>query len=114
MDFLTIYIRDDALILIPVLYFIGLFLRQTPFIPPWSYAWIQVSFAIISCLLYYGFAITSVVQGILVTGAAVVFRDLLHNTIYGISEKKTGKQWDPYKGGFVSKKEANKNDKTSE
>ncbi|MFJ7975199.1 phage holin family protein [Peribacillus sp. JNUCC 23] len=114
MDFLTIYIRNDALILIPVLYFIGLFLRQTPFIPAWSYAWIQVSFAIMSCLLYYGFAITSVVQGILVTGAAVVFRDLIHNTLYGINEKKSGKQWDPYKGGFVPKNEVNKKDKTSE
>ncbi|WP_342433324.1 phage holin family protein [Neobacillus sp. FSL H8-0543] len=98
MEFLRIYIRQDAFILIPVLYFIGLFLSQTPFIPRWSHAWIQVTFGIISCLLYYGMAITSVVQGILVTGAAVIFRDLLHNTLHGINENKTGKKFEPSKG----------------
>ena len=72
MDFgiLSIYIREDAFILIPVLYFMRIFLRQTPNIPKWSHAWIEVTFAIVACLLYYGFEIQSVVQGILVTGAS--------------------------------------------
>lgn len=82
------YIRSDAFILIPVLYVIGRLLRQTPYIPIWSYAWIQLFFAVISCLLYYGLEIPSVVQGILVTGAAMVSTDLLHNTIDGLNESK--------------------------
>ena len=65
------YIRSDALILVPVLYIISLLLRQTPFIPEWTHAWIQLFFAVIACLLYYGLEIQSVVQGILVTGVAV-------------------------------------------
>lgn len=82
------YIRSDALILVPVLYFIGLFLKQTPYIPLWSHAWIQLFFAVISCLLYYGVEIQSVVQGILVTGVAVISRDLINHTIFGINESK--------------------------
>ncbi|MFK2826742.1 phage holin family protein [Bacillus sp. B190/17] len=104
MDF-HMYIRSDAFILVPVLYFIGLLLRQTPHIPFWSHAWIKLSFAVIACLLHYGFAIESVVQGILVTGATVVSRDLIHHTIYGLNEQKSGRKWDPHKGAFISTEE---------
>ncbi|MBM4764987.1 holin [Bacillus sp. B15-48] len=82
------YIRPDAIILIPVLYFIGLFLRKTPYIPEWSHVWIQLMFAVIACNLYYGWEIQSVVQGILVTGAAEVSRGLIHQTINGMSGVK--------------------------
>ena len=89
MDFnIEMYIRSDAFILIPVLYVIGLLLRQTPYIPSWCYAWIQMLFAVIACLLYYGWDIRSVVQGILVTGATVISADLLHNTISGLNESR--------------------------
>jgi hypothetical protein len=84
----TEYIRPDALILIPVLYIIGMFLRQTPRIPFWSHSWIKVIFAVIACLLHYGYRIESVIQGILVTGAAVLSRDLLSITVNGIDQRK--------------------------
>ena len=84
----TEYIRPDALILIPVLYIIGMFLRQTPHIPFWSHSWIKVIFAVIACLLHYGYRIESVIQGILVTGAAVLSRDLLSITVNGIDQRK--------------------------
>lgn len=92
MNLFEAYIRSDSFILIPVLYCIGVFLRQTPFIPIWSYSWIKLTFATIACLLYYGIEIQSVVQGILVTGATVIFRDLIHNTIFGIIENRTQKK----------------------
>ena len=85
---ITEYIRPDALILIPVLYIIGMFLRQTPRIPFWSHSWIKVIFAVIACLLHYGYRIESVIQGILVTGAAVLSRDLLSITVNGIDQRK--------------------------
>jgi hypothetical protein len=78
---LGLYIRSDAFILVPALYFIGVFLRQTPFIQPWSYAWIQMFFAVTACLLYYGFEIQAVVQGILVTGVAVMFREIIESML---------------------------------
>src|SRR4051794_4499070 len=85
---ITEYIRPDALILIPALYIIGIFLRQTPHIPFWIHSWLKVIFAVISCLLHYGFRIESVVQGILVAGAAVLSRDLLSYTLGGIDQRK--------------------------
>ena len=81
----TMYIRQDAFILVPVLFFLGLFLRETPSIPHWSYSWILLSFAVIACLLHYGFSIESVVQGILVTGTTVISRELIENTISGFN-----------------------------
>ena len=88
---ITEYIRTDAFILVPVLYIIGIFLRQTPHIPYWTHSWIKLTFAIIACLLHYGYKIESVVQGILVTGAAVVSRDLLSITVNGIDQRKQTK-----------------------
>jgi len=85
---ITEYIRPDAFILVPVLYIIGIFLRQTPHIPFWTHSWIKLIFAVIACLLHYGFQIESVVQGILVTGAAVISRDLLRITVNGIDQRK--------------------------
>ncbi|PAE42699.1 phage holin family protein [Bacillus sp. 7884-1] len=86
------YIRPDAFILVPVLYIISLFLRQTPFIPLWTHAWIQMLFAVIACLLYYGLEIQSVVQGILVTGAAVISTNLFNSTINGLNESKNKRE----------------------
>ena len=85
---ITEYIRPDAIILIPALYIIGIFLRQTPRIPFWSHSWIKVIFAVIACLLHYGYQIESVIQGILATGAAVLSRDLLNITVNGIDQRK--------------------------
>lgn len=95
MDFdFIMYIRQSALILVPVLIFLGIFLKQTPYIPTWSHAWIQLSFGVIACLLYYGFEIQSVVQGILVTGTAVISRDLIENTMSGINLIKNNRNDD--------------------
>lgn len=82
---LEFYIRQDAFILIPVLYFIGLILKDTPYIAQWTHRWIQLGFATIACLLYYGFMIQSVVQAILVTGATMISEDLIKNTIQGVN-----------------------------
>lgn len=94
MDLITFYIKPEAFILIPVLYFIGLILDQTPFIPKWSHAWIKLAFAILACLLHFGLDITSAVQGILVVGAEMVLRDIIHNTITGIYKNTKDKNND--------------------
>ena len=88
MDFnLSMYIRPDAFILVPALYFLGLFLKQTPFIPAWTHSWILLIFSVVSCLLYYGFEIQSVVQGILVTGVTVISKGFLENKINDYQSK---------------------------
>ena len=88
---ITEYIRPDAIILVPVLYIIGVFLRQTPHIPFWTHSWIKVIFAVYACILHYGYQIESVVQGILVAGVAVLSRDLLSITVNGIDQRKQTK-----------------------
>lgn len=74
------FIVPQALIMVPVLYFIGLFLRQTPKIPFWTHAWIKLTFGVTACMIYFGPSITSFIQGILVTGAAVLMRDMIHRS----------------------------------
>lgn len=80
LEMIQTFIRPDAIILIPTLYLLGIFLRQTPHVPLWLHAWIKMFFAVIACILYYGFEIASVVQGILCAGVAVLLRDLIENT----------------------------------
>lgn len=82
------FIRSDALILIPTLYFLGWILAQTPKIPVWTHAWILMSVAVFSCLLYYGWEIQSVVQGILVTGITVLAKDIIDKRISQSGNKK--------------------------
>jgi hypothetical protein len=88
MELISVYIRPEAIILIPTLYFIGLILEQTPIIPKWTHAWIKLLFAIVSCLLYYEFDIRFVVQGILVTGAEMVLRDAIQTILSKSGQEK--------------------------
>lgn len=92
LSFLENFIRADAWILIPVLYLIGMFLEQTPKVPEWVSPWVQMTIGIIFCLIYYGMIIQAVVQGILVAGAAVLFKDLVHKPIQ--AAKKSNKDND--------------------
>ncbi|WP_338470720.1 phage holin family protein [Niallia sp. XMNu-256] len=93
LDF-TVYIRPDSFILVPVLIFLGMYLRQTPNIPVWTHVWIQLTFAVFACLLYFSFEIQSVVQGILVTGTAVIFRDIFENATNGLPLFTKGRKED--------------------
>ena len=76
MEFME-YITENALILIPVLYVIGMFLKALEFIKD-KYipcillvVWIAFSIALI------GFNVNAVIQGILVSGATVLGNQLI-------------------------------------
>ncbi len=92
MEYLKIYIYPETLILIPTLYFLGLFLYQTPNIPYWLQTWIKLIFAVISCLLYFGMDIRSVVQGILVTGAEIILRETIHHHFTNFYDRSANKK----------------------
>ena len=100
MEYLTIYIYPETLILIPTLYFIGLILQQTPSIPNWVQTWIKLIFAVVACLLYFGMDIRSVVQGILVTGAEMILRDTIQQTFLNLrkNREQTMKEQEENKG----------------
>ena len=70
MDILA-YIVDRALILIPVLNILGMILKNTEKIPEKFIPLILLVFGILGAVALSGFSADSVVQGVLVTGAAV-------------------------------------------
>lgn len=70
MDILE-YIVDKALILIPVLNILGMILKNMEKIPDKFIPLILLVFGILGAIALSGLSADSVIQGILVTGAAV-------------------------------------------
>ena len=71
MDFL-IYIVDNALVLIPVLYIIGTFLKGSEIINDKYIPLILMAFSIAFSIAILGLNVDSIIQGILITGATVL------------------------------------------
>lgn len=65
------YIVENALVLIPVLNIIGMIVKNTERIPDKYIPLILLFFGIVGTVAILGFSPHSVVQGVLVTGAAV-------------------------------------------
>ena len=75
MDFMQ-YIMEKALILLPVLWIVGSLLTRTPSVPNWVIPWVLLVIGIGGALAILGMSWDSVVQGILVTGGAVLGNQL--------------------------------------
>ncbi|MDU4597208.1 MAG: phage holin family protein [Clostridium sporogenes] len=71
------YIIDQALILIPSLYVLGIMLKQTNKIEDWTIPWILLVIGIVGAVALMGLNINAVIQGILTTGAAVFTNQLI-------------------------------------
>lgn len=74
------YILDNAVILIPVLYFIGTLLKNTPKVSDWVIPYILVVLGIIGGLTMVSFDVLGVIQGILVAGTTVLGNQLVVQT----------------------------------
>ena len=74
------YIINEALIIIPVLWILGTFLKKTPEIADWTIPWILLVVGILIAVGIIGFNVDAVVQGVLVAGAAVLGHQLLKQT----------------------------------
>ncbi|EKQ57600.1 MULTISPECIES: phage holin family protein [unclassified Clostridium] len=79
MDF-TQYITQNALILVPTLYVLGMLLKSTDEIKDKYIPIILLAAGIIGAICLLGFSVQSVIQGILVTGAAVYTNQLIKQT----------------------------------
>lgn len=66
------FIVEQALILIPVLYIIGVFLKQSNAIKDEIIPLVLLSLGILCSNLLLGFGIQSTIQGVLVTGTTVL------------------------------------------
>lgn len=71
------YIVEQALILVPVLYILGLMLKGTEKIKDWTIPWILLICGVACCIAIMGVNIQAILQGILVTGATVFGNQLI-------------------------------------
>lgn len=79
MDILE-YVIQEALILIPVLYVIGMFIKGTPSIPSWIIPWVMLALGVIGATAIVGFNVQGVIQGVLVAGVTVFTNQLIQQT----------------------------------
>ncbi len=75
------YVIEDALILIPVLYIIGVFLKRIPHVPDWVIPWLVLIVGAISGYFIVGEVFSGIIQGILASGATVLANQLFKQTI---------------------------------
>lgn len=87
MELLTEYILDQALIVIPVLLILGAFIKATPKVKDWLIPYILLALGIIFAVGLMGFDIDAVIQGVLVSGAAVFGHQLYAQTKHRESDE---------------------------
>lgn len=75
MDIMS-FITEKALILIPVLYIIGMMLKNTSKIQDWSIPWILLIIGIGGSIGLLGLNMEAIIQGVLVTGTTVYTNQL--------------------------------------
>ncbi len=80
MNFMD-YIIQEAYILIPVLYVIGVFLKRTPRIRDWLIPWILMGLGMLGGFFLSGMLLDGLLQGVLVTGITVFANQLYKQTI---------------------------------
>ena len=80
MDFQN-YILDQALILIPVVYTLGLFLKKSRVIKNKYIPLILLFFGIALSLLLIGLNVQGIIQGILVSGTAVFANQIIKQSL---------------------------------
>lgn len=81
MEFLYDYIIEQALIVVPVLLVIGQILKNTPKMQDWLIPYILLIVGVVFTIGIMGVNVQAVVQGILVSGAAVFANQLFKQYI---------------------------------
>lgn len=76
MEILKEYIIEQALVIIPVLIFIGWVLKNTPSVKDWLIPYILLPIGVVFGLFLVGFNVDGVIQGVLVTAGAVLGHQL--------------------------------------
>lgn len=71
------YISENVIILIPFLYFIGMFLKNTEKVSDKWIPLILLAISIMSCIYFLGFKFNAIIQGVLVAGTTVYFNQII-------------------------------------
>lgn len=82
------YVTEQALILVPALYVIGIFLKKTPHIADWGIPWILLILGVTGGIMLTGDIFKGAVQGVLVTGATVLSHQLVKQSLNKKNEDK--------------------------
>lgn len=71
MEIINEYIIEQALIIIPVLLILGAFIKATPKVMDWIIPYVLLVLGVAFTIALLGLHIDAVIQGVLVSGAAV-------------------------------------------
>ncbi len=74
------YLAENMLILTPVLYILGNFLKQTPHVKDWFIPWMLLIISVVFALMLGGCNIQSFIQGVVATGVTVLANQLVKQT----------------------------------
>lgn len=80
IELLRTFLIDEALIVVPALMILGIFLKNTPKIEDWTIPYVLLAIGLALTGAHLGFNIDGILQGILVTGAAVFGHQLIKQT----------------------------------
>lgn len=81
MENLMSYVVDNALILIPVIYVLGIMLKGTSLIPDKYIPVVLLPVGVILAMLLVGFNVNGFIQGVLVVGVAVYTNQLIKQAL---------------------------------
>lgn len=70
------YILDQALIVIPALLILGMFFKSTPKFADWLIPYVLLGLGVVATIGLMGVSVDAVIQGVLVSGAAVFGHEL--------------------------------------
>ncbi|WP_338133631.1 phage holin family protein [Clostridium tetani] len=82
------FITEQAFILVPALYVLGLMLKGTEKIKDWTIPWILLVVGILGSIALIGLNVNAVIQGILTAGVAVFGNQLIKQTTVKREEEK--------------------------
>jgi hypothetical protein len=88
MDLMS-YIVNQAYILIPVLYIIGVFLKRIPNLKDWLIPWILLALGMAGGFFLSGMQIGGILQGVLVTGVTVFANQVYKQTVVKSKEDES-------------------------
>jgi MFS superfamily sulfate permease-like transporter len=75
------FIAEQILVLVPVLFVIGLLLKNTPKVPDWIIPWALLVIGIVLAVLLIGDLLQGIIQGVLVVGATVLAHQLVKQSM---------------------------------
>lgn len=71
------YIVNEGLILVPALYIVGMMIKSTPKVQDWLIPYILGALGVAGAIGLMGISVNSIIQGVLVAGAAVYTNQLI-------------------------------------